>query len=417
MKRICFLFALLLMPVLVSAKTVTCTSNSKYYIGQDVYNHTSVECSEGSVEVFAVGKGTSTSYLVGGTDEAIAQQGESYWMDIVWTGEIDSSNDTLLVDGDDQTDMSLGCDTGCHLITKTIASEPDPNANTDAGEEKEIAVGTIYYVGDRIKFNGVSIILYSDLDDEFLEVDNRSYVLPEPEFYYDDAYNNGAGIYVWAFENFLRQDDDSGLYGLYYGYVTDVSADRVPIGIKCIGGNGSDIDHPYVFELVYEDSNTNQEPNEPGTVSYSILEGANQTYILGSNESIVIKASGDLDKLNGIEIDNGNPIDPSNYELDSGSTILTFKTSFLENSSVGEHEITFKYDDGEVSTKLTIANANSNDDAGNGNNSTTPSSNTSGNTTNNPQTADNIVFYISMLGLSLLALGGIGVYTKKKFFN
>ena len=90
---------------------------------------------------------------------------------------------------------------------------------------------------------------------------------------------------------------------------------------------------------------------------YKILDGDNQTYTLGSNKDLVIRTNGDLDKLQGIEIDNGNPIDPKYYELESGSTILTLKSSFLEASSEGEHTITFKYDDGEVETKLTIAKA------------------------------------------------------------
>ena len=143
-------------------------------------------------------------------------------------------------------------------------------------------------------------------------------------------------------------------------------------------------------------------------IEYKILDGANQTYTLGSNTDVIIRASGDLDKLQAIEIDNGNVISSSNYKLDSGSTILTLLASFLENSSVGEHTITFRYNDGEVSTKLTIANAT--------NNNPTPTSNNTDNTntTNNPQTADNILFYISMLGLSIIGLVGAGIYTKKK---
>ena len=144
--------------------------------------------------------------------------------------------------------------------------------------------------------------------------------------------------------------------------------------------------------------------DEPSTTTYTILEGTNQTYTLGSNKDIVIKASGDKDKITAIEIDNGNVIDPSNYELAQGSTILTLKSSFLEDTSVGEHTITFKYNDGEVSTKLTIANAANNNP-------------TSSNATNNPQTGDNIMFYISMLGLSIIALAGAGIYLKKKRFN
>lgn len=303
MKKISFLFVLLLIPAFVSAKTVTCTSNSKYYIGHDVYDNTSIECSEGSVEVFAVGKGelSGENYLVGGTTEAIALEGESYWMDIVWTGTADAETDTLVVDGEDQSAMILACDTGCHLHTKTAVSEPAPE---------------------------------------------------EP-------------------------------------------------------GN-----------------NTEPGNNEPGNTEYTILAGPNQTYILGSNEAVVIEASGELEKLIAIEIDNGNVIDPSNYELAGEHTKLTFKISFLENSSLGEHTITFKYNDGEVETKLTIANANNNDstpdsnqngDTNNDNTNNNTNNNPTTNSTNNPQTADNIVFYVSMLGLSLIGLLSAGIYAKKKF--
>ena len=40
-----------------------------------------------------------------------------------------------------------------------------------------------------------------------------------------------------------------------------------------------------------------------------------------------------------------------------------------------------------------------------------------GSNTSNPVTADKIVFYVSMLGLSLLGLVGAGIYTKKKYFS
>lgn len=160
-----------------------------------------------------------------------------------------------------------------------------------------------------------------------------------------------------------------------------------------------------------ESAPTDPSTDKPETPVYTILEGDNQIYTLGSNTNIVIKASGNLDKLQAIEIDNGNAISSSNYELASGSTILTILSSFLENSSIGEHTITFRYNDGEVSTKLTIANATNN-------NPTFISNNTDNtNVTNNPQTADNVVFYISMLGLSIIALGSVGIYTKRKFFS
>ena len=38
-------------------------------------------------------------------------------------------------------------------------------------------------------------------------------------------------------------------------------------------------------------------------------------------------------------------------------------------------------------------------------------------TTNNPQTGDNIMFYIIMLGLSIIGLAGTGFYIRKKRYN
>ena len=42
---------------------------------------------------------------------------------------------------------------------------------------------------------------------------------------------------------------------------------------------------------------------------------------------------------------------------------------------------------------------------------------TTTNTTSNPKTGDNIMFYISMLGLSIVGLAGAGLYIKKRRFN
>ncbi len=89
---------------------------------------------------------------------------------------------------------------------------------------------------------------------------------------------------------------------------------------------------------------------------YKIIDGDGQTYVKGSNKEIVIKCNGVLEDFNGIEIDNGNPVDAANYVVESGSTILTLKSSFLEASSIGEHTITFNYKDGgSVEAKLTVA--------------------------------------------------------------
>ena len=368
MKKICFLFALLLIPTLISAKTVTCTSDSHFIIGQSVYNNTNVECSEGTVELFAVGK---INYL---------------------------ENDYLAKEEFEEAEE--------------FPEEAEEGPDTGSGPEKEIAVGTIYYIGDIIKFNELLIILFADSDDAFAEIKKGSYTLPTPE------YTEFAGNWLWIFDGFMREYGESDLVEFRFGYTLDISADKTPIGVKCTGGDGT-MDAPFTFEPVYATDN-NQTTDEPG-VEYTILEGANQTYTKGSNGTITIKASGDSDKVIAIEIDNGNVIDPSNYELTSGSTILTLKTSFLENSSVGTHTITIKYDDGEVETNLTIVNANSDDpttgddtNQGTGDNQTTAPT---GNATNNPETVDNIILYVALLGVSIMGLVGTGLYLREKRFN
>ena len=124
---------------------------------------------------------------------------------------------------------------------------------------------------------------------------------------------------------------------------------------------------------------------------YKIIEGDNQTYTKGTNKDIVIKCNGVLEDFNGIEIDNGNPVDPSNYEVVSGSTILTLKASFLEESSLGEHTITFNYKDGgSAEAKLTIEEE-----------------------VVVPITGDSIISYLIVLISSIITLSTTVIYKKK----
>ena len=83
---------------------------------------------------------------------------------------------------------------------------------------------------------------------------------------------------------------------------------------------------------------------------YTILYGANQTY---QKEDVVIKTSGDLEKLRDIML-NGAKLSPDFYSLASGSTILTIKSSYLDTLSAGTYTVTFVYEDGEVETSLII---------------------------------------------------------------
>lgn len=138
------------------------------------------------------------------------------------------------------------------------------------------------------------------------------------------------------------------------------------------------------------------------STTYKILSDK-QTYILNSNNAISITADGNLNKLTGIMVD-GILISSENYDLENGSTVLTLKSSYLDTLSVGNHTLKFVYSDGSVETLFAVSNAKDKVLASNKN-------------TINPQTGDNIIFYIAMLGLSLIGLVGAGLYTRKHIFN
>ena len=135
------------------------------------------------------------------------------------------------------------------------------------------------------------------------------------------------------------------------------------------------------------------------STTYKILSDK-QTYILNSNNAISITADGNLNKLIGIMVD-GILISSENYDLENGSTVLTLKSSYLDTLSVGNHTLEFVYSDGSVETLFAVSNAKDKVLASNKN-------------TINPQTGDNVMCYISMLGLSVIVIAGIGFYVKKE---
>ena len=186
--------------------------------------------------------------------------------------------------------------------------------------------------------------------------------------------------------------------------------------------------------------------DKAATPTYTILEGANQTYTIDSNVDVVIKASGTKANLSKIQID-GTDLDTAHYNTEEGSTILTLKASYLNALSVGEHTVKFAYDDGEVSTTLKVAqngnsgntdpsnptdpsgnntgtntnNENNNTNTGSNTTNTTgttenTSTNTSTNTTSSktPKTGDNIVVWIALLVVATIGTVGTVKYLRKK---
>lgn len=79
---------------------------------------------------------------------------------------------------------------------------------------------------------------------------------------------------------------------------------------------------------------------------------ANIKYTTGDN-SIEIYCSYDLTDFISVTVDY-ETVDPSNYTLAEGSTILTFNSDYLDTLSPGEHTITLNYTNASVSSILNV---------------------------------------------------------------
>ena len=111
--------------------------------------------------------------------------------------------------------------------------------------------------------------------------------------------------------------------------------------------------------------NKASEPNPPAptpapepapTPTYTITAGAGGTYELSTDGTLTITCDGALDKLTGIYV-NDKLVDAANYTLRSGSTILTFKASYLNTLSVGTYKVKFQYSDESAETTFVIKEA------------------------------------------------------------
>jgi len=131
-----------------------------------------------------------------------------------------------------------------------------------------------------------------------------------------------------------------------------------------------------VEKVIVTDKNGNEitvTPNEDGTYSftqpagdvkvevvfktdYKIVTGNGSEVEHGSNESITVKANGAFRKFTGVKVD-GKTVDPAHYTAKEGSTIITFKASFLQTLSAGEHVFTVAYTDDEVDGTFTLTEA------------------------------------------------------------
>ena len=92
----------------------------------------------------------------------------------------------------------------------------------------------------------------------------------------------------------------------------------------------------------------------PVQVAYDILDGAGSSWTQNTDGSLAIRGSGEIPKFREVKVD-GVTVDPVNYTVTEGSTIITFKPEYLKSLSAGNHSFELVWTDGTAATNFTVA--------------------------------------------------------------
>ena len=169
-------------------------------------------------------------------------------------------------------------------------------------------------------------------------------------------------------------------------------------------------------------------------IQYRIIDGADSSWTQNTDGSLVIRGNGEFSKFVNVKVD-GQILDPANYTVREGSTIIELKADYLKTLSEGSHTFELAWTDGSASTNFTVArntsggNNNNNNNNNNSNNSNNNNSNNnngsqnggtdSGNTTakgKDPNTGDashNVLWYL-LTAMSVAGLAVMAVIRNKK---
>jgi len=137
-------------------------------------------------------------------------------------------------------------------------------------------------------------------------------------------------------------------------------------------------------ELNSQYVNTTAKYVVPYVISFEMLDGKDQAIDLTKVETVSFRSAGELSSFVGFMID-GKYVDPSNYTVKEGSTIVEVKKSYLNTLSNGTHTVTIASQEGMATTEFTLSGATGEA--------------ASDNTGESPKTGDdsNIVLLISLM--------------------
>lgn len=138
-----------------------------------------------------------------------------------------------------------------------------------------------------------------------------------------------------------------------------------------------------------------------------VIEGNNQTYIIGGDE-ISFKIDEDYTQfINGgkVYIDDK---EITEYTSKEGSTIITLNSDYLKTLSKGEHTIKVEFNNGKYATANFQVKEEEKASSNEANNQVKDK------TVKNPNTSDSVMIYVYLLIISIIGLTGISAYKIKK---
>jgi len=232
---------------------------------------------------------------------------------------------------DGETPTKDGCiftgwkdDNGTFYANGTVLPNVTADTTYTAVFEKELAVGTKYYIGDKFSTNGSKYIIpnnrYSDT--YFYDI---SAVVPAPKYYQSNNY--------WYFDNIIRSGWGFSISD------NDFNGKENVIGFRCVSGDGSSSNTAFRFELIYE--------NKTGTCEMDFSAVAESIVsIKDADENTVALNNGKATIKTGYVITSSKPLSfPRTYAVqqdDESNFVYVIKNMIQSDKQVSYDTSAFK---------------------------------------------------------------------------
>lgn len=247
------------------------------------------------------------------------------------------------------------------------SSGEDANTNGTRGESDEGEIGALGKALDAV----VEQSSTSDLLESWIDPNppvyhgatlNAKVFSVGDEMRVEGSFSDEDGIEAsYYIRPIVKQPDVSRGYAVWYSGYTSVTSEMAPGMYEAVSFQVQD--RKGYVTWFYDPSKVDgahvNQPYEPISLPdlsfllgdktkeslYKVLEGNNQVYAKGNGEPLSIRLDGDLSNFVFATVDQAH-LPESNYDLRSGSTIITLSSTYLDTLSSGTHELTAWYSDG-----------------------------------------------------------------------